>query len=412
LTWVRIDDSFAQHPKVIAAGPLAMAMQVAALCYCNKHLTDGFIPWSAAQNLISWEFAGTTGGEETTIFKVCLSLGTATDDVTCQTVINMLVASGLWDEVQGGYRIHDYLKYQPSRAEILALRETKSRAGKASGLARQKHSGSTAVEHHDKHHVEHGAEQVLNKLPNKNATQGSGSGGSGSTEGRGSGGGKPSPAPVPQQNDEQPVQPASAKGEDARSMLVRVYGQEVERRTGRKPTAPESSYTNVAEWLARSNLKEDELRYCINCLLDEPRDNNLPLLPSKADGYLARRSHDDFETAPMLGLPACMYGDDLEPGVTILPLGFEWGPDDKVHRMKPGTPLPPGCFWGPDGEAHRPNEPPPRPAAPPPGVPREKYVVVRDEEKIAKAKAQLAAMAKRDAEAKAAAAASSPEAKS
>jgi hypothetical protein len=192
-------------------------------------------------------------------------------------------------------------------------------------------------------------------------------------------------------------------------MLVLVYGQEFEARCQRKPTTPDSVYDKVGAWLAKSGFSEDELRYCVGCLIDEPAD--LSLLPHKADGYLARRSRDDEEMAPWLGIPACMQGDDLEPGVTVLPLGFEWGPDDKVHRMKQGSTLPPGCFWGPDGEAHRPNAPPPRPAPAAPGAPKEKYLVVRDEEKIARMKAQLAEMAKRDAEAKAAAAAPAPEAK-
>jgi len=192
-------------------------------------------------------------------------------------------------------------------------------------------------------------------------------------------------------------------------MLVRVYGQEVERRTGRKPTAPESSYTNVAEWLARSNLKEDELRYCINCLLDEPRDNNLPLLPSKADGYLDRRSQDEDENTPWL-TAADIPGAD--PGTAPLdwipPPGWEKGPDGHAVRSKVGSPLPEGWVWGVDGKVHDTRRPP----SPPKPAPREKYVLVRDDAKVAAAKAQVAELAKRDAEAKAAAAAPPPGAKS
>ena len=33
MTWVRIDDRFATHPKVMEAGPMAMALDVAAMCY-------------------------------------------------------------------------------------------------------------------------------------------------------------------------------------------------------------------------------------------------------------------------------------------------------------------------------------------------------------------------------------------
>lgn len=169
MTWVRIDDGFYQHPKVVAAGPLAMAMQVAALCYCNRNLTDGFVPWAVAQNLLSWEFMGATESERgRPVFKIGLTCGMAGDDVTCQSVIQVLVGYGLWDEADGGFVVHDYLDYQPSKAEILALRETKSRAGKASARSKRKHSAGQGHEQSVEHPV--------NTVFNKTATQGSGSG--------------------------------------------------------------------------------------------------------------------------------------------------------------------------------------------------------------------------------------------
>ncbi len=55
MPWVRIDEKFARHPKVMRAGPLGIAMQVSALCYCNEHLTDGFVPRAVARTLLDWE---------------------------------------------------------------------------------------------------------------------------------------------------------------------------------------------------------------------------------------------------------------------------------------------------------------------------------------------------------------------
>ena len=43
-TWVRLDDDFPQHPKVVQAGPLGFVMHVSGICYSNRYLTDGFIP--------------------------------------------------------------------------------------------------------------------------------------------------------------------------------------------------------------------------------------------------------------------------------------------------------------------------------------------------------------------------------
>jgi hypothetical protein len=120
LAWVLIDDSFTQHPKVAAAGPLAMALQVAGLCYCNANLTDGFIPWSAARALLSWEFIERDGR----VMKIAVTSGMSGDDASSEYVIGLLLESGLWEEVAGGYTIHDYLVYQRSREQITRDRET------------------------------------------------------------------------------------------------------------------------------------------------------------------------------------------------------------------------------------------------------------------------------------------------
>jgi hypothetical protein len=114
LPWVRIDEEFPDHPKVVGAGPLGIAMQVAALCYCNRHLTDGFVPRSAARRLIDLD-----------------GLGVSADDV-----IKALLGVKMWSRVDGGYRIHDYEHYQPTRAQVLAERERNRLAGEKGGRAR------------------------------------------------------------------------------------------------------------------------------------------------------------------------------------------------------------------------------------------------------------------------------------
>jgi DnaD/phage-associated family protein len=120
MAWVRIDEDFAQHPKVIAAGPLGMAMDVAAMCYCNKYLTDGFVPAAVVPTLLNLR-------------------GLA---VPCEDIIAALLRSGLWHEVEGGYQIHDYLDYQPSKAEVLELREVRREVGRKGGLAKSKQTSS------------------------------------------------------------------------------------------------------------------------------------------------------------------------------------------------------------------------------------------------------------------------------
>ena len=92
--WVKIDDQFAGHPKVTAAGPQAGWLFVAGLCYAGQHLTDGFIPSSALP----------------------LIYGT-------KRLAERLVSAGMWETAEGGYIIHDYLVYQPTKAKVLAERD-------------------------------------------------------------------------------------------------------------------------------------------------------------------------------------------------------------------------------------------------------------------------------------------------
>lgn len=102
MTWVQIDDDYPDHPKVIGLSDAAFRLHVRALCYCNRHLTDG-VPAVAF-----WK-----GNEE------------ARDE---------FFGAGLLDHVRGVYRLHDFHLYQPSRAQILAKREkihiARSAAGK------------------------------------------------------------------------------------------------------------------------------------------------------------------------------------------------------------------------------------------------------------------------------------------
>src|SRR4029077_17162310 len=111
MTWVRLDEQTAQHPKLQAAGPLGLAMQVAALCYCNLYLTDGFGPRAAAATLLRFDNIDLLDDS-----------GQATR-MSWQYVADILVDAGVWERVNGGWAIHDFPDYQPTREQVLADRE-------------------------------------------------------------------------------------------------------------------------------------------------------------------------------------------------------------------------------------------------------------------------------------------------
>ena len=98
MVWVRLDDTFPEHPKIIGLPAEAFRTHVCGICYCARNLTDGFVPGAAVN-------------------------GAASE----------LVVVGLWDRVESGYQIHDYLDFNPSKAKVLAERERRKKAGAKGG---------------------------------------------------------------------------------------------------------------------------------------------------------------------------------------------------------------------------------------------------------------------------------------
>jgi len=126
MAWVRIDDEFGDCPKVVKAGPLAALLQVRACCYASKHLSDGFLPASVVPTLLH-------GFEQLRIGRrAALSIDWPT----------YMIDAGLWEATDGGYLIHDYLHYNPSREMMLSLRAKRQASGlagaKASAVSRAK----------------------------------------------------------------------------------------------------------------------------------------------------------------------------------------------------------------------------------------------------------------------------------
>lgn len=112
VTWTKIDESFSDHPKILDAGPLAELLQIRALQYCNRLLTDGFIPKTAVDRLArDLESRLREDGRR----------------VTAQSLAQKLIAEGIWEQRGDGYVIHDFNQFQPTRAKVLADRAAAQR---------------------------------------------------------------------------------------------------------------------------------------------------------------------------------------------------------------------------------------------------------------------------------------------
>ena len=108
MAWVKTDDGLPQHPKMLRAGYAAYALWHMGLSYCNRNLTDGFLPTEALG-----------------------ILGPPVPNAT--KVAERLVEVGLWEKVNGGWTYHDYHDYQPSSEQVRELREKRAQAGKRGG---------------------------------------------------------------------------------------------------------------------------------------------------------------------------------------------------------------------------------------------------------------------------------------
>lgn len=134
--WGRLDDDYATHPKIVAVGPLAMALDVAAICYSNRHLTDGFVPAGVVPMLINVsgllnDADPLTGGRRNRIGIT----------VEVRDLVDRLTSEGVWEHADGGYLIHDFLEFNKARKDVLAERESNAQRQALFKARKQKGNG-------------------------------------------------------------------------------------------------------------------------------------------------------------------------------------------------------------------------------------------------------------------------------
>jgi hypothetical protein len=112
MTWVKLDDGYPEHLKVVGLSDRAFRADIEGWCYCARNLTDGLVPMVVA---LRWS----------------------------RKALTELVAAGRWERLDDGYAIHDYLDYNPSKADVMAAADAKRIAG-AKGAAARWHKPNDA----------------------------------------------------------------------------------------------------------------------------------------------------------------------------------------------------------------------------------------------------------------------------
>lgn len=126
---IALDDNIEDHPKFVSLSNDAFALWVRCIGYCRRNLTDGFIPSAAAHARAR-----------------CKDPRKPIAELTSPPV-GSPQGNPLWVAVSGGFQIHDYLRWNPSKVKVEAQREQKRLAGMTggyrSGQARRQQSDST-----------------------------------------------------------------------------------------------------------------------------------------------------------------------------------------------------------------------------------------------------------------------------
>ena len=113
--WLRIDDGFADHPKIEALSSDGLRAHLKGMCYCARYLTDGKVPVTVARRMA-----------DPPVLDELQRVGR--DDEKGRP--------GLWEETDGYFVIHDFLDFNPSREEYEQTVARKSAAGKRSAEVR------------------------------------------------------------------------------------------------------------------------------------------------------------------------------------------------------------------------------------------------------------------------------------
>jgi hypothetical protein len=125
MVWARFDDRYSDSPKIEAAGPWAELLDMRAIIYAAGNLTDGLITRTALTKI--------SAGIPSPLKKA-----------------QILVDVGRWDvNPGGGWLIHSFLTYNPSKASVEDGRAKKEmdRAA-ARERMRQKRSGEQSANVH------------------------------------------------------------------------------------------------------------------------------------------------------------------------------------------------------------------------------------------------------------------------
>ena len=114
MPWARLDDKFHSHPTTWQVGLESNGLFARGLSYCAEHLTDGFLPEEWV-----WSHVPRTARSKDP-----------------RGIVRRLEEAGLWERIEDGWVIVEYLVYNPSREQVEAEREAHRELSEKGGKGR------------------------------------------------------------------------------------------------------------------------------------------------------------------------------------------------------------------------------------------------------------------------------------
>ena len=129
-TYAKIEHSLYDNPKIVGLSCEAFRAYVEGILYSGKNLTDGFLDERIVARMWGVQVA---------------------EELTNNDPVNPS-----WKRVEGGWLIYGFCERQNTKEDVDAMREQKSRAGKASAAKRKQEANKKATE------LQQSVEQKLN----------------------------------------------------------------------------------------------------------------------------------------------------------------------------------------------------------------------------------------------------------
>lgn len=144
MVWAKLDDAILDNAKIAKVGVFGFAMHVAAITWCCRNLTDGFVPMARVTALLTLQNVNIDMANPLALIGGPSSMSGQTG-LDPFVVADALLDAGLWDLAEGGYQIHDFLVYNPSKEEVLSTRAKNSERVSKYRKAAKGNSVSNAV---------------------------------------------------------------------------------------------------------------------------------------------------------------------------------------------------------------------------------------------------------------------------